>query len=53
MIEARRPDIVVLNKVKKEILIIDVAKPGDTRVCDKEREKIEKYSFLSLVSTMV
>ena len=53
MIEARRPDIVVLNKVKKEILIIDVAKPGDTRVCDKEREKIEKYRFLSLVSTMV
>ena len=27
-------------------MIIDVAIPGDTRVGDKEREKIEKYSFL-------
>ena len=47
MIEARRPDIVVVDKVKKETMIIDVAIPGDTRrVCDKEREKIEKYSLL-------
>ena len=46
MIEARRPDIVVVDKVKKETVIIDVAIPGDTRVCDKEREKIEKYSLL-------
>ena len=46
MIEARRPDIVVIDKVKKETMIIDVAIPGDTRVCDKEREKIEKYSLL-------
>ena len=27
-------------------MIIDVAKPGDTRVCDKERENTEKYSLL-------
>ena len=27
-------------------MIIDVAIPGDTRVCDKEREKIENYSLL-------
>ena len=46
VIEARRPDIVVVDKVKKETMIIDVAIPGDTRVCDKEREKIEKYSLL-------
>ena len=46
MIEARRPDIVAVDKVKKETMIIDVAIPGDTRVCDKEREKIEKYSLL-------
>ena len=46
MIEARRPDIVVVDKVKKETMIIDVAVPGNTRVCDKEREKIEKYSLL-------
>ena len=42
MIEARRPDIAVVDKVKKETMIIDVAIPGDTTVCDKEREKIEK-----------
>ena len=46
MVEARRPDIVVVDKVKKEAMIIDVAIPGDTRVCHKEREKIEKYSLL-------
>ena len=46
MIEARRPDIVVVDKVKKKTMIIDVAISGDTEVCDKEREKIEKHSLL-------
>ena len=46
MIGARRPDIGAVNKAEKEIMIIDVAIPGDTRVCGKEREKIEKYSLL-------
>ena len=46
MIEARRPDIVAADKVKKEAMIIDVTILGDTRVCVKEREKIEKYSLL-------
>ena len=36
----------VVDKVKKETMIIDVAIPGDTRICDKEREKIKKYSLL-------
>ena len=27
-------------------MIIDVAIPADKRVCDKEQEKIEKYSLL-------
>ena len=31
MIEARRPDIVVVDKIKKETMIIDMAKPGDIR----------------------
>ena len=42
MIEARRQDIVVVDKVKKETIIIHLAMPGDTRVCNKQREKIEK-----------
>ena len=46
MIQAKRPDIVVVSKVKKEAMIIDVAIPGDKRVSDKEQEKIEKCSFL-------
>ena len=27
-------------------MIVDMAIPGDTRVCDKGREKIEKYNLL-------
>ena len=27
-------------------MIVDMAIPGDTRVCDKDREKIEKYNLL-------
>ena len=37
---------VVVDKVKKDN-DIDVAIPGDTRVCDKEQEKIEKDSLLN------
>ena len=36
MIEPRRPDIVVVDKVKKETIITDVTIPGDTKVSDKE-----------------
>ena len=36
MIEARRPDIVVVDKVKKKTMIIDAAIPGDTKGCNKE-----------------
>ena len=47
MVEARRSDNVVVDTVKEETIIIDVvAVPVDTRVCDKEREKIEKGSLL-------
>ena len=36
----------VIDKVKKETMIIDVAIPVDTRVSDKEQENIEKCSLL-------
>ena len=45
-IEARRPDIVFIDKKKREVVIIDVAIPGDDRVKDKELEKVEKYQLL-------
>ena len=46
-IEARRQDIVFIDKKEREIvIIIDVAIPGDDRVKDKELEKLEKYQLL-------
>ena len=45
-IQARRPDIVVVNKKDRKCYIIDVAVPGDVRIAEKETEKIEKYDEL-------
>ena len=44
-IEARRPDIVFIDK-EREVVIIDVAILGDDRVKDKELEKLKKYQLL-------
>ena len=41
-IKARKPDIVVANKKKRSCGIIDNAIPGDIRISEKEREKIER-----------
>ena len=41
-IEARRPDIVLVDKMNKEVKTIDIAVPGDSRIAEKELEKIEK-----------
>ena len=43
MVEARRPDIIFVDKKAREAKIIDIAIPGDARVKDRELEKIEKY----------
>ena len=45
-VQARGPDIVVVNKIKKKVKLIDIAIPGDCRVKEKEQEKIEKYDQL-------
>ena len=45
-IQARRPDIVVVNKKDRKCYIIDVAVPGDVRIAEKETENIEKYDEL-------
>ena len=45
-IKARKPDIVVVNKNERSRAIIDIATPGDIRVCKKEQEKIERYQEL-------
>ena len=39
MTEVTRPNIVVVDKIKKETMIIDVAIPGDTRVYVIKNEK--------------
>ena len=46
IIVERRPDIVIVNKMEKTAIITDVATPGDKRIIDKEKEKIEKYHNL-------
>ena len=46
VIEARRPDIVIIDKKEKSCIIVDVAVPADVRVHEKEREKVEKYQGL-------
>ena len=46
MIVERRPDIAIVNKMEEAPIIIDVAIPGDKRIIDKKKEKIEKYQNL-------
>ena len=46
VIEARRPDLVLVDKKKKSCVIIDIAVPGDCRIREKKMEKIEKYQNL-------
>ena len=46
LIEARRPDLVVVIKGERKCIIIDIAVPGDSRTSDREKEKVEKYQDL-------
>ena len=46
LIEARRPDLIVIDKKEQKGIIIDIAVPADVRVEKKEKEKVEKYQDL-------
>ena len=46
VMEARRPDLILVDKKEKSCVIIDVAVPGDCRIRQKEIEKVEKYQNL-------
>ena len=47
MIEAKRPDLTVIDKKKQTGIIIDIAIPAGVRVGEKEKkEKVEKYQDL-------
>ena len=42
LIEARRPDLIVIDKKEQKGIITDIAVPADVRVEEKEKEKVEK-----------
>ena len=44
--EAQRPVLVVVDKKERSCRINDFAIPGDSRIDDKEKHKIEKYQNL-------
>ena len=46
IVEARRPDIVIVSKKESKCIFVDIAIPGDSRVHEKEFEKVEKYQDL-------
>ena len=46
IIEAWRPDLVVVDKKERSCKIIDFAVPGDSRIAEKYKNKIEKYQDL-------
>ena len=48
VIEAQRPDLVLVDKKERTCKIIDFAVPGDSRIA-KEKDKIEKYQDLGRV----
>ena len=48
VIKEHRPDIIILDKRKREAMLVDIAIPGDARVTNKELEKKMKYRDLSI-----
>ena len=46
-IKARKPGTVVVNKNERSCVITDIAIPGDIRVHEKEKEKIERHQELN------
>ena len=46
VMEARRPDIILIDKKEWKAIIIDIAVPADVRVGGKERENMKKYQDL-------
>ena len=42
-ISARRPDLTVVDKLKNLVALVDVSIPADTRISEKEEEKITGF----------
>ena len=47
-IEHSRLDIIILIKKERSCVLLDVTCPFDTRILQKEREKIEQYQDLQI-----
>lgn len=45
-IMTRKPDVVLVNKNDRRYAIIDLAVPGDIKVTENEKEKVERYQEL-------
>ena len=48
VIEARRRDLVVVDKKERSCKIIDFAVRGNSRIEEKQKDKIEKYQELGM-----
>ena len=48
IIRANRPDLTLIDKEKKRVTLIDVSVPWDSRIEEKEREKLDKYQDLKI-----
>ena len=48
VIEPWTPDLVVVDKKERSCKIIDFAVPGDSRIEEKEKDKIERYQDLEM-----
>ena len=44
VIEARKSDVIIIDKKERKRIIIDIALPADIRIEEKEREKVENKS---------
>ena len=42
-IQARRPDIVLVNRKENDCIVIDIGVPEDASIADKEKGKIQRY----------
>ena len=47
VIKPRVPDMILLNKVGRKCIIIDIAVPDDSRANNKESKKVNKYQDLN------
>ena len=45
-IMTKKPDVALVNKNDRRYAIIDLAVPGDIKVTENEKEKVERYQEL-------